>query len=110
MLRIRIWIVAIGLFAGMGMLPATAQTRGTPDRKIINKVAPVYPELAKRMNISGTVKVEVVIRSNGSVKSTRIVGGNPVLLDSAKEAVLKWTFSPGPEETTGVVEVSFGRR
>ncbi|MGA9510052.1 MAG: energy transducer TonB [Candidatus Sulfotelmatobacter sp.] len=87
--------------------PVAARTRGALHRKIINKVEPVYPELAKHMNIGGTVKVEVVIRPNGSVKSTKIVGGSPVLLDSAKEAVLKWKFAPSPEETTEVVEVSF---
>ncbi len=62
------------------------------------------------MNIGGTVKVEVVIRPNGSVKSTKIVGGNPVLLDSAKEAVLKWKFAPSSEETTGIVDVLFESR
>jgi TonB family protein len=110
MLRTHIWIVAIGAFAGMGMLPAAAQTRGVPDRKIINKVAPVYPDLAKRMNIAGTVKVEVVIRPDGTVKSAKIVGGNPVLLDSAKEAVFKWKFAPAQQENTQVVEVPFERR
>ena len=62
------------------------------------------------MNIGGTVKMEVVIRPNGIVKSTKIVGGNPVLIDSAKAAVLKWKFAPSPEETTEVVEISFQSR
>ncbi|MGB7602083.1 MAG: TonB family protein [Candidatus Sulfotelmatobacter sp.] len=109
MRRIHIWFVAIAVWAAIAA-PLAGQTRGAPTRKIINKVAPVYPELAKHMNIVGTVKVEVVVRPNGSVKSTKIVGGNPVLLDSAKEAVLKWKFAPSSEETTGVVEVSFESR
>ena len=62
------------------------------------------------MNIGGTVKVEVVVCPNGSVKSTKIVRRNQVLPDSAKEAVLKWKFAPSSEETTGVVEVSFEPR
>jgi TonB family protein len=109
MRRAPIWFVAIAVCAVMAM-PTAAQTSGALNRKITNKVAPVYPELAKHMNIGGTVKVEVVIRPNGSVKSTKIVGGNPVLLDSAKDAVLKWKFAPSPEETTEVVEVSFESR
>lgn len=106
MRRTYIWFVAIVLCAAMAT-PMAAQTRGALNRKIVSKAAPVYPELAKHMNIAGTVKVEVVVRPNGSVKSTKVVGGNPVLLDSAKEAVLKWKFAPSSEETTGVVEVSF---
>lgn len=106
MRRIQIWFAAIAVCACMAS-PIAAQTRSSVNRKIISKVAPVYPELAKNMNIAGTVKVEAVIRPNGSVKSAKIVGGNPVLLDSAKEAVLKWKFAPSPEETTEVVEVSF---
>jgi TonB family protein len=106
---IPIWFVAIIVCTAM-TTPVAAQTRGALNRKIVSKVAPVFPELAKHMNIGGTVKVEVVVRPNGSVKSTKVVGGNPVLLDSAKEAVLKWKFAPSSEETSGVVEVSFDLR
>src|SRR6476659_6202234 len=55
----------------------------TSDRKIASRVAPTYPELAKKMHIRGMVKVEAVVRPNGSVKSTRVLGGNPVLVDAA---------------------------
>ncbi|MGB8579995.1 MAG: energy transducer TonB [Candidatus Sulfotelmatobacter sp.] len=106
MRSIPIWFIATVVCAAMATTIA-AQTRGALNRKIITKVAPVYPELAKHMNIGGSVKMEVVIRPNGSVKSTKIVGGNPVLLDSAKQAVLKWKFAASSEETTGIVEVLF---
>jgi outer membrane biosynthesis protein TonB len=39
-------------------------------RKVINKVVPVYPKIARTMNLSGTVKLEVLVQANGSVKST----------------------------------------
>lgn len=87
-----------------------AQTKSELERKIVEKVAPVYPPLAKRMNIKGVVKLEVVVRANGTVKSTKIVGGNPVLIDSATDAVRKWKFEPAPAESTGVVEVVFEPR
>jgi len=35
------------------------------------------------------------------------LGGNPVLVDAAVEAVAKWKFDPGPSETTEVVQVTF---
>jgi TonB family protein len=77
-------------------------------RRAKSKVAPVYPELARKMNIIGTVKVEVVVAPNGSVKDAKVVGGHPVLAGAALDAVKKWKFEPAATESTGVVEFKFG--
>lgn len=77
------------------------------ERKIASRVAAVYPELAKKMHIKGMVKVEAVVRPNGTVKSTRVLGGNPVLVDAAQDAVGKWKFEPGQSETTEIVQLAF---
>ena len=76
-------------------------------RKVKQRVVPVYPELAKRMRFTGKVKIEVVIATDGHVKSTRAIGGHPVLVNSAVEALKKWRFQPGNEETTEVLEFEF---
>jgi TonB family protein len=81
-----------------------------PARKVALRVAPDYPELAKRMHLEGSVKIEAVVRPNGSVKSTRVIGGNPVLVQAAADAVSKWKFETGPNETTEVVQLSFVAR
>src|SRR5271154_1503267 len=107
MRRINTLIVAIGLSASLGTLPCASQTRTQPERKVIEKVAPVYPQLAKSMNIKGVVKMQVVVRANGNVKSTKVIGGNPLLLDSANDAGRKWKFEAAAEETTEVVRLSF---
>jgi TonB family protein len=83
---------------------ATAMTLLRPalqaeDRKVKTQVEPIYPELAKNMHLNGTVRVEVTVSEQGSVKTTKVVGGNPVLADAAVKAVQKWRFEPGPEET-----------
>ena len=88
---------------------ASAQS-GTTDeskRKVKTKTAPMYPELAKRMNVSGKVKIEVVITPDGHVKSTRVVGGHPLLVQACQDAVKEWKFVPAPEESTQVVEFEF---
>jgi TonB family protein len=59
------------------------------------------------MHLQGVVKIEAVVRPNGSVKSTRVLGGNPVLTDAAVEAVTKWKFEAGPDETSEVVQLTF---
>ncbi len=80
------------------------------ERKAIGKVAPVYPDLARRMHIAGVVKLEVVIQPNGNAKSTSVVGGSPVLVQSATDAVRKWKFDAAPDETVGLVEITFEPR
>jgi len=85
--------------------PAFADDEG--GRKVKNKVQPVYPDLAKRMNVTGSVKVEVVISPNGTIKSTKVIGGHPLLIEPAVDAIKKWRFEPGSEETTTTVEFRF---
>jgi TonB family protein len=76
-------------------------------RKVKTKVAPTYPELAKRMNVTGRAKVEVVITPDGRVKSTRALGGHPLLVQACIDAVKEWKYVAAPEETTQVVECEF---
>ena len=76
-------------------------------RKVKTKVTPAIPELARRMNISGKVKIEVVIAPDGHVKSSRALGGHPVLVQACQDAVKDWKFEPAPEETTQLVELDF---
>jgi len=96
-------IVCFGGLAGA----QTATGDSTSGRKVSTRVQPAYPELAKKMHIHGTVRVEAVVRSNGTVKSTRVLGGNPVLGEAAEDAVAKWKFDPAPSETTEVVQLAF---
>jgi len=76
-------------------------------RKVIAKTAPGYPELAKKMHLSGKVKVEVVVNPTGAVTSAKFVGGNPVFETSAVEAVKQWKFEPATTVTKGVIVLEF---
>ena len=76
-------------------------------RKLIRKVEPTYPEMAKRMNLTGTVKVLAVVEPDGSVKSVEPVGGSPVLVQAAQVAVSRWKFAPASAESKELVELHF---
>ncbi len=76
-------------------------------RKVKSRVNPQFSDLARRMNISGKVKVELVIGADGRVKSSRALGGHPLLVQSCLDAVKEWRFEPAPEETTQIVEFEF---
>lgn len=77
------------------------------ERKVVTRVEPIYPELAKKMRIHGIVRVEATVRPNGAVKSTRVLGGNPVLVDAAQQAISKWKFEASQNESTQVVQLTF---
>jgi TonB family protein len=79
-------------------------------RRAKTKVEPFYPELARKMQISGTVKIEVTVAPNGAVKEARVVGGHPVLANAALDAARKWRFEPGPTESTGIIDFKFEPR
>jgi len=90
---------------------APAQDATPPqDRKVVLRVNPAYPDLARRMHLAGIVKLQVTIAASGSVKSVSPLGGNPVLLKSAQEAVSQWKYAPASEETREVVELRFDAR
>ena len=98
-------VAITALFAGS--LAFAQQTVEEGKRKVKTRVLPAIPELARRMNITGKVKIEVVIAPDGHVKSSRALGGHPVLVQSCQDAVKEWKFEPAPEETTQVVEFDF---
>jgi TonB family protein len=77
------------------------------ERKLVSKVAPLYPELARKLHLHGVVKLIIVISPDGKVKSTEVLGGNPVLTQAAIDAVLKWRYEATPRQTHGIVELRF---
>jgi TonB family protein len=94
-------LVAVAIFHP---LPGAAQEL---TRKPKSKVTPVYPALARRLNITGTVKVLVVVSPNGDLKDAKVVGGNPILINAAMDALKKWKFEPAESESSGTVEFKF---
>jgi TonB family protein len=80
---------------------------GELTRKAKTRVAPVYPDVARRMSVTGTVKLAVVVAPNGTVKSAKVIGGHPVLVNAAVDAMKRWQFETAPTESSGVVEFTF---
>ncbi len=76
-------------------------------RKTKSKTTPAYPELARRMKISGIVKVQVTVAPNGTVKNAKLMGGHPVLANAAMDAVRQWRYEAGKDETVENLEFRF---
>jgi TonB family protein len=103
-----ILLLLLGAIASVRPRVCFAQDEpGRNARKVISRVAPAYPEVARTMKLSGTVKLEVLVQANGSVKSSQVKGGNPVLAQSAQNAVRGWKWEKADRQTTEQVECYF---
>ncbi len=76
-------------------------------RKVKTQVTPSYPELARRMNVHGKVRLEVTVAPDGTVKSIHAVGGHPLLVTASQDAVRGWKFEAAPKESIQIVEINF---
>jgi len=101
--------LATAVLSAFAVTLASAQTPSIEEgkRKVKVKVNPIVPDFARRMNIIGKVKIEVVIASDGHVKTAHAIGGNPVLVQSCLDSVKDWKFDAAPEETTQIIEFEF---
>jgi TonB family protein len=80
----------------------------TSEPKVIHKVAPRYPEEAKKEGVEGSVVLEAVIAEDGAVRETRVVKGEDSrLADAARTAVGQWRFEPVRDEDGDPVAILF---
>lgn len=103
------WVLAVALSALIGA-PFSTPLRAadaTSDRAVISRVEPEYPELAKRAHITGIVKIEAVVAPNGTVRTMKVLGGNPTLCRAAQDALARWKYAPAPSESTVIVVFTF---
>jgi len=105
-------LLALTLALTVGLVRVGAQQAQSEEmiRRAKSKVQPSYPDLARRMNIAGTVKIQVVVAPNGTVKDAHVVGGHPVLATAALDAAKKWRFEPSSAESSGVIDFKFEPR
>jgi TonB family protein len=97
---------------GVKVLEIVSETsrsgRALLTRALLNQVQPEYPETLRQIGISGIVRLKVVISPQGNVEEVSLLGGNPILGESAMKAVRQWTYVAAPKETTLIVTVPFG--
>jgi TonB family protein len=81
---------------------------GAAERRAVKlRVAPAYPEIARRMKITGEVILEAKIDPDGNVTNVKAVSGNHVLGLAAEDAVRKWKFASASESSTETVDLTF---
>jgi TonB family protein len=111
-LRIRTILLGISLLLGASAALAPKALSQEPvvenvKRKVKSRTVPDFPLLARQMNVTGKVKLEATISPDGRVISTKVVGGSPLLVNSAIDALKKWRFEPAVKETSEIIEFDF---
>lgn len=104
-MRAKVLILSVVAVCLIPVTVGRAQESGT--RKVVQRTSPIYPEIAKRMNLTGTVKVIAVVAPDGKVKAVEPMGGSPVLIEAAKDAVSRWKYAPASAESREVIEMHF---
>ena len=99
-------VLILALISTCGLVAAgLAQSQQAPadsGRKVVRRVEPRYPEVAKKMSLGGTVKVVAVVAADGKVTKVEPVGGSPLLVEAAKAAISQWKFAPGGESREAI--------
>jgi protein TonB len=110
-----------GVIGGMGAAPPPPKPHQTgPIRvggsvqaaRIINRVQPVYPPLARQTRINGTVRLHAIIAKDGTIQQLEVISGHPLLQQAALDAVRQWRYQPTllngePVEVDTTIDVIF---
>jgi protein TonB len=98
-------MIALSARIMMLVLATAAVCSAQEERKVIHSPAPTYPAFARQLNLSGTVKIKVIVSLDGQVKHVEVLGGHPLLVNAAVEAVKQWRYAPAKTETP--IELQF---
>ena len=106
-LLLTLGLLALALLLNSASLMAQAHDQNSSDRKVLTRVEPEYPDALKRLYIGGVVRLEVVVAPNGAVKSTKLLGGSPILGQSTMKAVKQWKYAPAASDEILTVKLEF---
>lgn len=95
------------ILLAMGLSFAGTNLQAQEIRKALNKPTPVYPETARQFRLSGVVKVQVVIATDGQIKDVKVIGGHPLLVNAVQDTLKNWKYAPASSETTETLVFNF---
>ncbi|HTP68265.1 MAG TPA: energy transducer TonB [Dongiaceae bacterium] len=107
-MKARVFWVLILFLPILAASPVSSRAQNSDsDRKLLTRVEPDYPPVLRMRQIGGTVKLQLTIAASGAVESAKVLGGNPILAESAVSAVKKWKYAATGASTTATVSLEF---
>src|SRR5205823_6002645 len=101
------WVAAVLIGATLLVAPALRAQQDDTPRKVTRKVVPLYPDVARRWHLAGTVRMTATVAPDGAVKTIKTLGGNAVFVLAAQEAVKQWKYELSPKETVESIALVF---
>ena len=88
---------------------------GVMEARLVHRVEPEYPMIAKEIHLSGTVELRAIIGTDGTIQNLQVVSGNALLVNAAVSAVKQWRYQPTllsgqPVEVETLITVQFSMR
>jgi TonB family protein len=107
--------VSIQILAPGAQPPATQMIKvggNVQAAMVLKRVTPVYPDAAKSLGVEGVVHLAVTIAKDGTVQEVHVLGGHPLLIMSAMDAVRQWVYRPTllngqPVQVETTVDINF---
>lgn len=96
-----------GALLAMALGLGVANLQAQESRKAVSNPVPTYPEVARKLRLSGVVKVQVVIGADGRIKDKTVIGGHPILVNAVEDTLKNWKYAPASGETTTQLEFNF---
>jgi protein TonB len=62
--------------------------------QLVHRVEPIYPPLARQIRHEGRVELHAIISPEGAIESLQVISGDPLLIQSALDAVREWRYRP----------------
>jgi TonB family protein len=76
-------------------------------RRVVQNIKPEYPATLRGAHVGGVVRLRATVSAVGNVTSIELLGGNPILAESAIKAVTKWKFAPAAVPTSEEIQITF---
>jgi TonB family protein len=105
--KTKLKMAATCCFVAMALILAVANLPAQVNRRVLSNPEPPYPEVARRLRLSGVVKVQVTITADGKIKDAKITGGHPIFVNSVEQTLKDWKYAPAATETTTQLEFTF---
>ena len=102
--------LALVLLAICAFVQTPLRAQEQAGRKLLSRVPPKYPEYLQTHEIGGVVRLNVTVTPSGNVKTVTPLGGNPILVDAATDAVKQWKYAPSDSSDTFEVKLEFNPR
>lgn len=104
---LRLGLALVMMLISVAWVGSAQRVKSAGERKIVSRTTVLYPKIASQMRLRGTVKIIATVAPGGKVVRTELIGGSPVFVPNAIDAVTLMRWEPAEKETKEILEIEF---